>query len=351
MSLWLEENNIGIGPKNTPRKKGVLDRKRAAVLHWSVLSKKSVEWSLENGLNPDTAPLYLRNSSNEAVAEEGIEPAQPAKPTREKKPLQTKPKVNWPGASEKAKWEAINADISCILEKIKGTIETKLVNIIYSYRREHFGVIQSLNFVKAYFKDLFFCFTTPDFTTICQRLEVGIMAGCTISPLTFTMAMEVIIKASKWVVGGERQKSGVRLTPIRAYMDGMTTLTTTAPFTRRLLGKLEENLTRARMRINLSKSRRISISKGKKSDHRFYINGEPIPTVSEKPIKSLGWCYDTSLKDCNGNGCQQWPRRDIKKKFTHCLLTNKLMEEWANCLSAQNTFGVSGVNSVAGNTI
>ena len=73
-----------------------------------------------------------------------------------------------------------------------------------------------------------------------------------ISPLAFTMAMEVIIRASKWVVGGEQQKSRVRLTPIRAEMGNMTTLITTAPCTRWLVGIFEDNTTWARMRINPS---------------------------------------------------------------------------------------------------
>ncbi|RVE62103.1 hypothetical protein OJAV_G00177210 [Oryzias javanicus] len=37
--------------------------------------------------------------------------------------------------------------------------------------------------------------------------------------------------------------------------------------------------------------------RGKLSDHRFHIGEHPIPTISEKPVKSLGrWC-DASLKD------------------------------------------------------
>lgn len=71
-------------------------------------------------------------------------------------------------------------------------------------------------------------------------LEIGIMAGCTISPLAFTMAMEhVVIRGSKWVVGGERLQSRQRLSSIRAYMDNMTTLTTTFACTKRLLEKLQ----------------------------------------------------------------------------------------------------------------
>ncbi|KAK0156142.1 hypothetical protein N1851_000565 [Merluccius polli] len=54
--------------------------------------------------------------------------------------------------------------------------------------------------VKAYFQDIQLCLITAEYTTAWQHLEVGIMAGCTISPLAFTMAMEVIILASRWVV-------------------------------------------------------------------------------------------------------------------------------------------------------
>ncbi len=151
--------------------------------------------------------------------------------------------------------------------------------------------------VKAYFQDLQFCITTQDSTTAWQHLEIGIMLGCTISPLAFTMAMELIIRASRWVVGGERLKSGLRLPPIRAYMDDMTTITTTNACTKRLLYKLQGNIGWARMEIKPSKSRSISIIKGQIVNERFYINDEPIPTILEKPIKSLGQWYNTDLKD------------------------------------------------------
>lgn len=151
--------------------------------------------------------------------------------------------------------------------------------------------------VKAYFTDLQLCFTTGKFITSWQRVEVGIMAGCTISPLAFTMAMEIIIRASRWVVGGERTADGIRLPPIRAYMDDMTTLTTTAACTRRLLGKLQENIKWARMKIKPSKSRSISIVKGELKNVKFLIGDDPIPTVSEQPVKSLGRWYNASLKD------------------------------------------------------
>ena len=73
------------------------------------------------------------------------------------------------------------------------------------------------NLVRAYFQDIRLCLSKAGFITGWQRLEIGIMVGCMISPLAFTMAMEIIVRASKWVVGGERRQDGMRLTSIRAY--------------------------------------------------------------------------------------------------------------------------------------
>lgn len=76
------------------------------------------------------------------------------------------------------------------------------------------------------------------------------MAGCTVSPLAFTMAMEIISQASKWTVGGQRVSSGLSLPPLRAYLNDITTLTTTISCARRFLRKLEENISWARIKIN-----------------------------------------------------------------------------------------------------
>ena len=175
---------------------------------------------------------------------------------------------------------------------------------------EYFKVPDQITqLVKSYFQDLQFCVTT-DVTTAWQPLEIGIMAGCTISPLAFTVAMEVIIRASRWVVGGERLSGGYRLPPIRAYMDDLTTLTTTIPCTKRLLGKLQENIDWARMKFKPSKSRSISIVEGKLVEHRFRIGETDIPLVSELPVKSLGRWYNDKLSDAGQ--CAQIREQAVK---------------------------------------
>lgn len=79
---------------------------------------------------------------------------------------------------------------------------------------DYFNVPEAITaLVKSYFQDVQLCLTTEDYTTSWQHLEVGILEGCSISPLAFTMAMEVVICACRWVVGGQQLKAGVCLHP------------------------------------------------------------------------------------------------------------------------------------------
>ncbi len=105
-------------------------------------------------------------------------------------------------------------------------------------------------------------------------------------------------------VGGWRTayKTRLRLPPIRAYIDDLTTLTTTTLTTTKactlqLLAKLQRNNKLARMKIKLSKSRSIPIVEGKLVDVHFQVGSETIPSVSKKQVKSLGRWYTASLKD------------------------------------------------------
>lgn len=63
-----------------------------------------------------------------------------------------------------------------------------------------FRVPVALVRLKAYFQDLWLCLMIADNTAAWQHMEVAIKASRTITPLAITMAMEVIIIASWWVV-------------------------------------------------------------------------------------------------------------------------------------------------------
>lgn len=80
-------------------------------------------------------------------------------------------------------------------------------------------------------------------------------------------------------------------------MDDLTTLTTMVATTNRLLEKLHQNITGARMTLKPSKCRSISIVKGQVPYQGFYVGRIPIPMISEIPVKGLGQWYDVKLKD------------------------------------------------------
>ncbi|XP_039516167.1 receptor-type tyrosine-protein phosphatase beta-like [Pimephales promelas] len=131
--------------------------------------------------------------------------------------------------------------------------------------------------VAKYFEDIKMCCTHQDFTTGWQQLEVGIAMGCSISPILFVAAFEIILMGARVMVGGMKLPSGQRLPPVRGYMDDITTILQTAACTTRLLKRVDELVGWARMKIKPAKSRSLSIRKG--------------------PVRSLGRSYTADLSD------------------------------------------------------
>ena len=91
------------------------------------------------------------------------------------------------------------------------------------------------------------------------------------------------------VVRGEHLNNGLSLPPVQAYVDDMTTITTTTKAcTKHLLEKFQGNIKWARTEIKFNKFCGIFIVKSQLTDEMFRFYNEPAPIVLEKPIKSLG---------------------------------------------------------------
>jgi len=58
-----------------------------------------------------------------------------------------------------------------------------------------------IEILKNYFGDFRMRFTTKSFTTEWVQLQVGIAMGCTVSPILFVLAMQVLLKATEWHAG------------------------------------------------------------------------------------------------------------------------------------------------------
>lgn len=176
-----------------------------------------------------------------------------------------------------------------------GSIPHKLVETALD--RHHVpGKIRDL--ILDYYKSFKMRVTSGTVTSEWHRLEKGIITGCTISVILFALAMNMLVKSAEVECRGPITKSGVRQPPIRAFMDDLTVTTTSVPGCRWILQGLEKIITWARMCFKPAKSRSLVLKRGKVTDKfRFSLDGTQIPSVTEKPIKSLGKTFDCTLKD------------------------------------------------------
>ncbi len=149
--------------------------------------------------------------------------------------------------------------------------------------------------------------------------------GCSISPILFVAAFEIILIGARQMARGLRSPSGGRLPALRGYMDDVTTILQTAPCTARLLKRLDELIQWARMKIKPSKSRSLSIRKGVRDDKKvFTAGGEKIPLLKEQSVRSLGREYTSELSDRQMGKLVQKQLREGLEKIDSSQLPGKL---------------------------
>ena len=142
----------------------------------------------------------------------------------------------------------------------------------------------------AYYNNFKMRFTTSDYTTDWQSLEVGIAAGCTVSVILFVLVMEMMLKST------DCQNTLVR-TPLRAFMDDITVKSKDENGMKEVLKQLEKLVEWSKMRFKAKKSRSVTYVKGKQKEIKYMVSGEMIPIVKEQPVKSLGRWYKDTLSD------------------------------------------------------
>jgi len=109
--------------------------------------------------------------------------------------------------------------------------------------------------------------------------------------------MNMLVKSAEVQCRGPLIKSGIRQPPIRAFMDDLT-VTTSVRGSRWILKGLEEIITWACMSFKLSRSRYLVLKTGKTTDKfRCALGSTQIPSIIEKPVKSIGTVFDCSLRD------------------------------------------------------
>ena len=81
------------------------------------------------------------------------------------------------------------------------------------------------NMLAQYYERCYIRFNVGERTTNWQRLEKGIITGCTISVIIFASAVNLIVKSAEKECKGPLMRSGIRQAPVKAFMDDLTLAT------------------------------------------------------------------------------------------------------------------------------
>ncbi|XP_052237947.1 uncharacterized protein LOC127849270 [Dreissena polymorpha] len=213
-----------------------------------------------------------------------------------------------------------------------GSIPHKLIESALQYYHipEH---IQGM--INAYFSGMKLRFMVGEKMTAWQRLEKGIVTGCTISVVLFVMGMNLIINPANKETRGPKTSTGLHLPTNRGFMYDLTVTTQTHIQARWVLKVLEEAATWARMNFKSKKSRSLVIKRGSVTKRlTLQVQGEDIPSIMDSPIKCLGKWFDSSLSDKANverirsqlqEGLKQIDKSALPGKFKAWLFQNALL--------------------------
>ena len=190
-------------------------------------------------------------------------------------------------AIQRAKSEKLNLDVVWLhLANSNGSVPHQMIQLALRMYHVPEDIRMMLD---KYFKCFRMRFSTNSFTKDWINMEIGIAMGCTISPILFAMAMEVILKAAEGSAGPANLGGGCYIPPLKAFMDDTTVICSNEAETRRILKRLDGLMSWCRMTFKPKKSRRLTVRTGKiDAERTFTVANKQIPTISEKPVKSLG---------------------------------------------------------------
>ena len=150
--------------------------------------------------------------------------------------------------------------------------------------------------------------------------------GCVISQLLFVLAIELILRSAANTSKGVMKNEHLTFPPSRAFMDDITILVPSQIAAGGLLQKYYDLFTWARMKAKPKKSRNLSLVGGSVREIHFKIRGK-IPTVREKPVKSLARLYSIPLTDRHrGTEVQKVALKGFKSIDKTCLPGK--MKDW-----------------------
>ena len=180
-----------------------------------------------------------------------------------------------------------------------------------------------VNLIEDYYKDVRIRFTTKEFVTDWQKVEKGIITGCTLSVVLFALAMTWVVASVKKETKGPKLSSGQCQVNSRLFMDDIVTTTETMVQTSLLVDKLVGKLDYAGLTAKPEKCRSLVIFKGKVVNKHIKIKGKPITQLQEKSIKYLGKTYNASLNEKEQVEAVESQLKQDLKKIEKCRLPGR----------------------------
>ena len=117
--------------------------------------------------------------------------------------------------------------------------------------------------LETYFDGFLMRFTTKEYTTNWNRLEVGIAMGCSVSPILFVLAMQLLLKVTENSAEIVELGGGLQIPPVKAFMDDTTILSSKESTTRKMLSLMDKQMIWCRVKFKPKKSRSLSLRNGK----------------------------------------------------------------------------------------
>jgi hypothetical protein len=156
-----------------------------------------------------------------------------------------------------------------------------------------------IELVRKYYDGLWGRLKLNEIISDWELFEKGIFAGCTLSVILFLAAINVVLEyVSIGKLPRYRITDGPPLPLIRGFMDDLALAARTVPVAKMILKRVTEVLRWARMKQKAKKSRSLVMVKGRTMNVKpFEVEDVAIPSVQEKPIKSLGRVYNHSVSD------------------------------------------------------
>ena len=181
-----------------------------------------------------------------------------------------------------------------------GSIPHKLIFLAL----KRYGIPKKwISIIKIYYDGLWSKSASEGAKSSWHRHERGIFTGCCISIILFLAGMNVLIEyVCNTNIRGLVTSSKVVMPLVRAFMDDLNLLTIGTSDMKVLLKRASDALEWAGMEFRAKKSRYLVMEGGKVSAGDFHVgSAEKIPSIAEKPIKSLGKTIDATISDRGGS--------------------------------------------------